>query len=178
MKDIHKLQKFSSNPIIGIYFLWDCDKLVYIGQSTDIYKRIYEHRNVKKFTKFSFIECLEYELNDFEKKYIQTYNPILNKTFSKQSISETLRDIQLEIGDFKIISSTAVFNLTGIIVQIPLVVSRNKGLQFVGFKGSLKPNAFTPNTYYGELLYEGCNYFIVFDINVNKYVIKPIQSTN
>ena len=66
IKDIYKLKKFISDPIIGVYFLWDCDTLIYIGQSTDIYKRISEHRSVKKFTHFSFIECPEYKLDKLE----------------------------------------------------------------------------------------------------------------
>lgn len=32
----------------GVYFLWQGDRLVYIGQSRDIYKRICKHRQSRK----------------------------------------------------------------------------------------------------------------------------------
>lgn len=171
MKDIYKIHKFTANPVMGIYFLWDCDNLVYIGQSTDIYKRISEHRGVKKFTHFSFIECIESKLDKLERTYIQTYNPILNKTFSRYSPKVVLLEVDLVQGEFKIVGNVAVFKLTDHVIQIPLI-RKNKGFQFVGFKGVLKPNVFSPNTYYGELFYGGASYFIVFDKETSKYSIK------
>ena len=171
MKDIHNLKKYKANPIVGIYFLWDSEELVYIGQSTDIHKRISEHLAVKKFTHYSFISCQRSQLNKLEKSYIQTYNPILNKTFSRQTLATELVEISLCQNEFKIIGNVSLFKLTDHVIQIPLI-KKNKGFQFVGFRGELKVNVFIPNTYYGELLYNGVNYFIVYDSLSEKYNIK------
>ena len=72
------LTKIQNKSIIGIYFLWDIDIIVYIGQSIDICKRITEHRKNKKFSHYSYIECCKKDLNKLESSYIKTYNPMLN----------------------------------------------------------------------------------------------------
>lgn len=77
------LDRFSISGKIGIYFLFNNNELVYIGQSTDIARRIQSHRNDKKFTDYSFIECNESELNSREKSLIQKYSPKLNISLKK-----------------------------------------------------------------------------------------------
>lgn len=66
----------------GVYFLYDGEELVYIGQSDNIYRRIGQHisEGVKRFDSFCFYEVGEeriilesYLINKFQPKYNQTY---------------------------------------------------------------------------------------------------------
>ena len=69
----------SKSHIIGVYFLFDCGKLVYVGQSTNVLKRIGDHiKSVKVFDSHAVIECLEETLLDLESAYIMEYKPYYN----------------------------------------------------------------------------------------------------
>ena len=71
----------------GIYFLFDKDEIVYIGQSNFIEKRIFEHTNDKSFTSWNFIEFNSNEdLNDLEADYILKHKPKYNKTIPPNNI--------------------------------------------------------------------------------------------
>ncbi len=85
---IEILEKHSSLPKIGIYFLFKNNQLVYIGQSIDIELRIRNHYKEKDFDTYSYVLCLIEELNDVEKKYIQKYTPILNKRLNTNAKKE------------------------------------------------------------------------------------------
>ena len=76
----------------------------------------------------------------------------------------------MEEDEFRIVNNVALFKDGDNIIQIPLI-KVNKSFQFVGFKGILKPNAFTTNTLYGNLVYNGINYFIVYDKIKNIHII-------
>lgn len=65
----------------GVYFLYDGEELVYIGQSDNIYRRIGQHisEGVKRFDSFCFYEVGEeriilesYLISKFQPKYNQT----------------------------------------------------------------------------------------------------------
>ena len=65
--------------IIGVYFCIDeNDKVVYVGQSSDIIGRIRQHCKYKEFETFNYIECDE-DKSEIEIFYITQLNPILNK---------------------------------------------------------------------------------------------------
>ena len=65
--------------LMGIYFLYDGDKLVYIGQSKSILARIGQHMNTEKpFDSYALIECDEEDLDSMEAQYIRHYQPPLN----------------------------------------------------------------------------------------------------
>ena len=68
------------NKVRGVYFLFDDDELVYIGQSENILSRIASHLNDKRFDSYNFIECQYGNLDALEAKYILKYNPKYNKT--------------------------------------------------------------------------------------------------
>ena len=61
----------------GIYFLKQGDKIVYIGQSVNIERRIREHTN-KTFDNYQFIECPVELLDSTEMAYITRYTPEYN----------------------------------------------------------------------------------------------------
>lgn len=75
-------QKIEFKIICGIYFLYDNENLCYIGQSKDVIYRVCTHAKTKTFSHYTYIECLESELDQIEFQYIQKFSPILNKTLN------------------------------------------------------------------------------------------------
>jgi hypothetical protein len=61
----------------GVYFLIDGDRVVYVGQSVNVYARIASHHN-KGFDRFAFIPCEREMLNTLESLYIHVLRPPLN----------------------------------------------------------------------------------------------------
>ena len=61
----------------GVYFLISGDKVVYVGQSVNVYTRVAEHRD-KLFDSFAFIPCDKDMLNSLESLYIHVLRPPLN----------------------------------------------------------------------------------------------------
>ena len=60
----------------GIYFLIKDKEIVYIGQSTCVFRRVYDHLWSKKiFDSFSYIQCEEKMLDKLESIYIHFYQP-------------------------------------------------------------------------------------------------------
>lgn len=62
----------------GVYFLISEDEVVYVGQSVNVYSRIYEHSKLKKFEKYAYIQCPEPMLDKLESLYIHLLQPKLN----------------------------------------------------------------------------------------------------
>lgn len=66
--------------ISGIYFLILNNRVVYVGQSVDIHRRVMQHRDDKKpFDEILFKEFPVEQLNEREAYYIDYYNPPQNK---------------------------------------------------------------------------------------------------
>ncbi len=61
----------------GVYFLIDSGKVVYVGQSVNVYSRIAQHHS-KSFDSFAFIPCKKEILNSLESLYIHILQPPLN----------------------------------------------------------------------------------------------------
>lgn len=71
---------------IGVYFLIKDDEVVYVGQSTEILRRIGAHKkDGKDFDSFAFIECGKADLNRIETKYITALVPELNYSLGSAS---------------------------------------------------------------------------------------------
>lgn len=66
--------------VVGVYFLIKDGKIVYIGQSTNIFKRLYEHKKdmQKQWDSYAYIECSAGELDIVESLYMFKYEPIYN----------------------------------------------------------------------------------------------------
>ena len=63
----------------GIYFLWLRNKLRYIGQSKNVWSRVYQHStNGIKFDSWSFIDVDESLILDAEEFLIAKFKPPLN----------------------------------------------------------------------------------------------------
>jgi hypothetical protein len=61
----------------GIYFLIYGDKVIYVGQSVNVYARISQHHD-KLFDSFAFIPCEKNLLDSLESLYIHVLRPSLN----------------------------------------------------------------------------------------------------
>ncbi len=78
-KEIRKIRLKKNFMISGVYFLFDENEIVYIGQSRNIYRRINHHTRFK-WGSFSFIEAKEgRESRELEKHYIDKFKPKYNK---------------------------------------------------------------------------------------------------
>lgn len=74
-----------------IYFLIKDDKIVYVGQSSTGYKRIFDH-NKKDYDSFFVLEINQEHLNAVESLYIDYFKPCLNtqkgNTYSYKDLLE------------------------------------------------------------------------------------------
>jgi len=65
------------NKASGVYFLLDGDKIVYVGQSVNVYSRIVNHTD-KRFDRYAVISCPVDSLDILESLYIHCIQPRLN----------------------------------------------------------------------------------------------------
>jgi hypothetical protein len=64
----------------GVYFLFDGDEIVYVGQSTDVHSRVASHRlSWKQFDSYTYIPCRIDQLTELEGYYIKILQPQLNR---------------------------------------------------------------------------------------------------
>lgn len=64
--------------VSGVYFLISNGRVVYVGQSVNVYTRIFSHQTFKQFDRFAFIPCKPNMLNRVESLYIHVLRPPLN----------------------------------------------------------------------------------------------------
>lgn len=65
----------------GIYFLIHGKKVVYVGQSVNIYARVAAHKHDKKiFDRFAYVPCPPVLMDKLESLYIHCLKPSLNGT--------------------------------------------------------------------------------------------------
>jgi len=67
---------------VGVYFLVKADRVVYVGQSVDIYSRIAQHGH-KDFDRFAFVPCDKALLDKLESLYIHLLRPAQNGNISE-----------------------------------------------------------------------------------------------
>lgn len=79
--------------MIGVYFLRKGKKVVYVGQSIDIHRRIKEHKQekTKKFDNFTYVECNKNLLSTTEEAFILKFNPVFN--IKKAEFSTIKKDV-------------------------------------------------------------------------------------
>jgi hypothetical protein len=68
-----------------IYFLFNNEELIYIGQTRNLLKRISVHKRTKVFDKISIVETDYKDVMCLEQGYIKKYKPIYNTTFEMMS---------------------------------------------------------------------------------------------
>ena len=62
----------------GVYFLIKGHRVVYVGQATNVFRRVSDHAGAKDFDGFTFISCKPESLNAIESLYIHYLKPQLN----------------------------------------------------------------------------------------------------
>ena len=64
----------------GVYFLVSARKIMYVGSSRDVDRRIYDHvRDGRRFDRYTVIQCsCEERMLALEKHYIQKLSPLWN----------------------------------------------------------------------------------------------------
>jgi hypothetical protein len=70
----------------GIYFLVHEDRVIYVGQSVNVYARISSHTD-KVFDRFTVLPCAKENLNLVESLYIHTLQPPLNGGNGKATLA-------------------------------------------------------------------------------------------
>lgn len=66
----------------GIYFLIDADRVLYVGQSVDVFSRLAAHFGKKRFGRVAVVECAPDLLDKLESLYIHVLKPEMNGTMS------------------------------------------------------------------------------------------------
>ena len=72
---IRTTRKGVPSAISGIYFLFSGDRLVYIGQSVDVERRVINHAEALTFDSYGLIECPPEHLDELEAAYILRFKP-------------------------------------------------------------------------------------------------------
>jgi hypothetical protein len=62
----------------GIYFLIDEKKVVYVGQSVNVFSRVFAHLGSKNFDSYVYLPCEKEKLDKLESLYIHFLSPPLN----------------------------------------------------------------------------------------------------
>jgi|TARA_R110000824_G_scaffold45302_1_gene131119 hypothetical protein len=84
-------------PFVGLYALYDIrDKLLYIGHSTDVPRRIRTHSHKHKYAKYKRIKSLT-GARKLEEDLIRRLKPSLNKDFTKIEVETKLFSCSLEL---------------------------------------------------------------------------------
>jgi hypothetical protein len=89
IEDLYELPMQAIYTPPGIYFLCRDAQIQYVGQSTNVLKRILTHisEGVKDFDSVYFITCPKSQLDNLEKELINCYKPPLNKVAYKYYVS-------------------------------------------------------------------------------------------
>lgn len=87
-KSLYNGRRFFDDPTQGVYFLFQGRSIVYVGQSSNIERRVFHHRQEGKkvFDSFSVIQCdpAPAALNLKEAEFIYIFQPIYNRTLPEQ----------------------------------------------------------------------------------------------
>lgn len=79
---------------IGVYFLINENKIVYVGKTIKGLTRAYSHLDNKIFDRIYFLPCLEEELNILEANYIVKYAPLYNIALNDSNCFLTIKNIK------------------------------------------------------------------------------------
>jgi len=71
---------FNNNDQSGVYFLINDMKIVYVGQSVNVYSRIPQHVD-KRFDRYAIVRCERNLLDLMESLYIHVIRPKLNGNY-------------------------------------------------------------------------------------------------
>lgn len=84
-----------ANNLCGVYFLIHQKKIVYVGQSVNVFARVNSHRDTKEFDEFSCVVVPPQFLDVMESIYIHMLEPPLNKRYTGGQICAPIRRDEL-----------------------------------------------------------------------------------
>ena len=87
--DPFSFQKYSLNENMQcVYFLYQKEKLVYIGKTKDLLSRLSYHKKNKIFDSYSFLKCETNEIDVIERILINKFLPFYNVDSLTKKIKE------------------------------------------------------------------------------------------
>lgn len=90
---LNKIMKIPEKEYPLVYFLFQEDYLIYIGQTFNFKNRIGEHKRTKEITSFAIEKQHRSDLSLMEALYINRYRPPLNKmVFNTNDIIKMIMD--------------------------------------------------------------------------------------
>lgn len=97
-------------PCSGVYFLFEGDEVVYVGQGANPMARINTHLIDKKFDSYYVVPCDEENLNQTEAEYITKYLPKYNKSMPQSPSSRGVGRLLPEQRDQNIIIKGSILS--------------------------------------------------------------------
>lgn len=99
--------KFSLEWVVGVYFLFKGDDVVYVGQSVNVFSRVASHKSGSKdFDGFTYVQCDKRHLDFLESLYIHALRPRLNGsvggTYKAKDGRKTAPFNLLQVLDYKV----------------------------------------------------------------------------
>jgi excinuclease UvrABC nuclease subunit len=79
---LQRKEMLFARSLVGVYFLFSHEEIVYVGKSIDILARIRTHAGKGPewgLSGFAFVECKPDQLSNLEQRYIYKYRPKFNK---------------------------------------------------------------------------------------------------
>lgn len=90
------LEEIRTEQLCGVYFLCLGNEVVYVGQSTNVMARFQTHCQERRnqFERIFFIRVPFCNLNEVERRFIESLQPKLNKTFREDPPKLEIEGIQ------------------------------------------------------------------------------------
>ncbi len=165
-----KKHKVSRAKICGVYFLFNKEELIYIGQSVDILKRISEHMKDKVFEWYCYEKVRKQNLDAVEKACIQRYQPRLNDVHnSNKPIYKCQVDVELNSAIYT--AGKMFININGTILESKIDLLRSKSGRFNLTFTDIKAEFIKQN---GSAIIQDCIFAVSF--KGKTYLFDPIGS--
>lgn len=106
-EDVNKSRSINNLYKVGIYVLYYKNRIVYIGQSTNIHRRLIQHlKSNKLFDKYNYIEIEVDQLDDIEEALIRKYKPIHNTTHNDTIKKDKIDRVMLSTAELNSLLSS------------------------------------------------------------------------
>ena len=100
LAEIQRLPRYTHVSQTGVYFLFNQNDVVYVGQGQDILSRIGHHAlaGKKQFDSYAYLPCPADQLNEAEAHFIHLLQPYYNKTIPFNDTYKSLPTIKRTLG--------------------------------------------------------------------------------
>lgn len=90
--DAHRLQRFDLEQFCGVYFLFLRRRIVYVGQSVNVLRRIEEHFTRLHYDAWAWLPVPRAELDAAERHFIKKHQPPYNATYTDRGYAVATRN--------------------------------------------------------------------------------------